>query len=289
MTAWQITAACVLSVAVLAQSPAPLPPALEQMVATERAFAAMGAEKGARESFLAYFADDAMMLEGAEPRPAKSVIRGWAASPPGAQLLWEPRTGDIASSGDLGYLTGPVTRVAPDGTRRHACYMSVWKKQADGGFKVVMDFGITTPQPAPFAPGFARSWQEVRYKDRPTAADARASLEGAERALAAAAVASLDTAFADRLVDGSRIYRDGIMPVVGKNAIAAWLKTQPPVLWTATHVEAAASGDFGYAWGRASVGPASRQAAGGYFVRVWGRGADGKWRVLVDVAQGVGQ
>jgi ketosteroid isomerase-like protein len=269
---------------VLVQSPAPLPPALEQMVATERAFAAMGAEKGARDSFLAYFADEAMMLEGAEPRPARDAIRAWPAPQPGTQLLWEPRTGDIASSGDLGYLTGPVTRVAADGARRHACYMSVWKKQADGRFKVVMDFGVTTPQPAPFAPGFVRSWDQPRYKGGPSA-DAGAALEAEERALATAARTSLEAAFVERLTDTSRVYRNGAMPLVGKVAIMSWLANQQPVAWTVEHVEVAARGDFGYAWGSTTAAPVSGRSQAGYFVRVWGRGADGRWRVLVDVAE----
>src|SRR5512142_3404499 len=100
-----IAAAIAMATAFGPHAQAPMSAPLDQMVATERAFAAMGAEKGPRDSFLVYFADDAVMLDGPQPRTAKDAIREWPAPAPGAQLVWEPRTGDIASSGDLGYLT----------------------------------------------------------------------------------------------------------------------------------------------------------------------------------------
>jgi hypothetical protein len=39
--------------------------------------------------------------------PAKDQIRANPDPPADLQLIWEPRFGDIAASGDLGYLTGP--------------------------------------------------------------------------------------------------------------------------------------------------------------------------------------
>ena len=60
--------------------------------------------------------------------------------PKDRRLIWEPRYGDIASSGDLGYLTGPVRRIVPgqnNGQPFHSLYASIWKRQPDGSFKAV--------------------------------------------------------------------------------------------------------------------------------------------------------
>ena len=73
--------------------------------------------------------------------------------PPGLELHWEPRLGDVAASGDLGYLTGPAEYVMPGKPNTYTCYFSVWKRQPDGEFRVILDIGVPTPEKTPFAPG----------------------------------------------------------------------------------------------------------------------------------------
>src|SRR5207244_8507063 len=96
---------------------------------------------------------------------------------------WARRFGDVAASGELGYLTGPATRIVhtdPPRPPTSLCYFSIWKKQPDGTFKVFIDQGISTPEPVTFAPGFARAAAVDRFTGE--ARDARATLERADRA-----------------------------------------------------------------------------------------------------------
>ena len=150
----------VIATATLTAQPArKLPDALTQMIDAERAFAARALVVGWKQAFLEYFADDAVGFEGG-PGLAKDQIRKNPDPPSDLQLLWEPRYGDVAASGDLGYLTGPVRNIRKsrdNGRPRHSTYASIWKRQRDGSFKVVMDFGLGTPGPASFAPGFTRA------------------------------------------------------------------------------------------------------------------------------------
>src|SRR2546426_12662672 len=108
---------------------------LEALVDTERAFARTATEKGIRDSFLEYFADDAVAFNPA-PIVAKDRLRGRPSRPFSEyELRWEPRTGDIAASGELGWLTGPSTFIdhtTPDTKPQHGNYLSVWRRQADG-------------------------------------------------------------------------------------------------------------------------------------------------------------
>jgi ketosteroid isomerase-like protein len=59
---------------------------------------------------------------------------------------------DVAKSGDLGYVRGTYTEIATDPkTKKRSMekgnYVTVYKKQADGGWKIIED--INTPDSAP--------------------------------------------------------------------------------------------------------------------------------------------
>jgi hypothetical protein len=77
------------------------------------------------------------------------------------------------------------------------------------------------------------------------------------------------------------------MPVEGIPAIERWLATQP--LWTAgesRYAEVARSRDMGYTYGTYAVAAAGeRKAERGFYARVWVRGRDGGWKVVLDVLQ----
>jgi hypothetical protein len=297
----------------------PLPPALESMVDTERRFAARAGVIGWKAAFLEFFADGALGFENGAVGFAKEQIGGQPDPPPDFQLLWEPRWGDVSASGDLGYLTGPSRSILPsrDGGRpRHSVYASVWKRQRDGTFQVVMDVGVPIPGPSSFAPGFTRAPHDSRftgdYDERtPPLATADGVLNSDLRT-------SQARAYRGRLAPGARLHRPGIQPVVGDARIATFLRTQPSLLAADTRsAESSQAGDLGYTWGtyrhrlgrgaRARGGaqargsqalpgaargaaPAGQAEAGpevqeGFYVRVWVRERAGQWRVALDVLQ----
>jgi ketosteroid isomerase-like protein len=259
------------------QTPAAADPLL-QMADTERAFAARAAVVGWKQAFLEYFADTAVGFDATGAGLAKDQIRALPDPPKDMQLLWEPRYGDIAASGELGWLTGPSTSINPardKGQPRYGNYASVWKRQPDGTFKVVMDVGVNLPQAAAFAPGLTRVPQAGRYSGGAT--NAQVTLADADRALARAATSNQASAYRGRLVPGARLHRHDMMPRVGDEEIVKWLATQPAAP-AAEHrfAEAARSGDLGYTWGRYGMG---------YYVRVWRRASDTSWKVALDVVQ----
>jgi ketosteroid isomerase-like protein len=62
---------------------------------------------------------------------------------PGFNLSWQVTGADVAKSGDLGYTIGTYeeTTAGPKGiqTTDKGKYVVIWKKQADGTWKVVLD------------------------------------------------------------------------------------------------------------------------------------------------------
>ena len=276
--------AALAAASMAAQSSKNLPEALTQMVEAERAFAARALVVGWKQAFLEYFADDAVGFDGGAGL-AKEQIRQNPDPPKDLQLIWEPRYGDVATSGELGYLTGPVRNVRAsrdNGRPRHSTYASIWKRQRDGMFKVVMDFGVTTPGPVPFGAGFTRAPITNRFtgdydENTPPLGTADSLLNSALRTGQA-------SAYRGRLAVNARFLRENMLPVVGERAALRWLGTQP--VYTAVDArfaEAARSGDIGYTWGSYLIGPKQKPRDQGFYVRVWERERNGQWKVVMDV------
>lgn len=114
--------------------------------------------------------------------------------------------------------------------------------------------------------------------------DLRAMVE-AERAFARMAVThGVRDAFVENLSDDAIIFRPG--PVKGR---PVWQDRKPLALvirWEPEYVDIAASGDFGYSTGPAeylSVRPLTPAISYGYYVSIWTKQADGKWKVALDI------
>ena len=255
------------------------PPAFDEMADTERAFARRAQEVSVRQAFIEFFADEAVAFQSGQPASAQSEMkkRPLDARDPNLLFIWEPRYGDIAASGELGWLTGPVRSGRKDepGKIRHGNYASIWKRQADGRFKVMIDLGTDPPSEVPFAPGLTRMPFENRYAGSEIGPLAESSLLSADRELNAAGRTSMADAYARFAAPAIRIHRSGHLPFEGRDAAIAWLKTQPPRREAESlHAEAAKSADLGYTWG---------SYENGHYARVWVRDATAAWRLALDL------
>ena len=125
----------------------------DEYMQAERNFSKLSAEKGPLEAFLAFMTDDVILLSPNSP-PAvghNAIRKSLDDFPKTLSLTWEPREAEAASSGDIGYTTGPTrTRgTGMDGTPRDVqrAYFSVWRRQKDGSLKVIVDMGSPSPTP----------------------------------------------------------------------------------------------------------------------------------------------
>jgi ketosteroid isomerase-like protein len=270
----------------------PLSPALASLVAAERAFARLSVEQGVRAAFMTYFAEDGINFQP-HPTNTKEAYRKRPAptAPQPFTLDWFPIYADVSRAGDLGYTTGPyaITPLAPQ-TRptQHGYYFSVWQKQADGSWKVVVDLGISTPAPSPDAP--APAFQQPRKLGGDLAPaqskfdSTQAELLAADRALLQAERArGVAAALPAAMIEEARLHRNDMFPIVGRRAISAYLKgRQAHVNGVPMKAATATSGDLGYTYGSYELRAAATQEKG-YYVRVWKR-VGNKWRVALDTA-----
>lgn len=116
------------------------------------------AEANQLDEMIGYFLEDAVMLAPNEAMAAgKEAIRkmvGDMFAIPGFVIKWRATKVEVARSGDLGYSLGTyeLSMNDPQGTPMadRGKYVTVWKKQADGSWKVAVDmFNSDLPLPQP--------------------------------------------------------------------------------------------------------------------------------------------
>ena len=264
------------------------PQALEALAAVERRFAAAAREEGWRAAFLQYFAEDSIALTP-DPVSARERLKSRPVRPfSEEELTWEPKAGDLAASGELGWLTGPSTFIdhtAPQPKPSYGNYLSIWKKQPDGRWRVFIDLGTTVPAPVAFPTWFTRVTAAPRYSGRADASSTSADLLETDRRFNdRLRSGDAATIYATQVVQHGRLHRSGMSPAiaVGAEQIKEWFAANPGAMTaTSTAGEAAASGDLGYVYGKYDLAGATPQH--GAYVRIWSRSADGKWLIAADV------
>jgi len=257
----------------------------DQVVASERAFAAASLEKGLHEAFLLNLAPDAIAFLPL-PGPARPAHEGQP--PSSVKLAWGPTWVAVSSDSDLALSTGPweiehheesLIKVST------GWFFSIWRRQPDGGWKVAVDAGISSPVKFVLPDAVENgSAGPPAAAPRPGGAEnARIGVTTAERAVADAAKTGLGKAIEAQADPQLRVYREGKAAGIGTAASRALLATDKRmVTCTPDRIVASASGDLAYAYGTClSEG---RDASSEYgFLRVWRMQADGKWKILADV------
>ena len=240
---------------------------LDRLVETERAFARLSVAMGTREAFLANLSDESVLF-----RPGPVPGKSWTlnSTPPASQLNWQPEFADISQAADLGYTTGPweLRRMPQDPPAAFGHYVTLWKKQSDGLWKIAIDIGISHADgPKPNTVNTPQLKSDVeKAKPDSDIQKARATLLDLENHFPAATEKYLAL-----FADDARLYRDGEFPFIGVSAI----RKQRPAsrAWKVAGVEVARSADFAYSYGRTE---------NGNYLRIWKRQKSG-WKIALDL------
>ena len=109
----------------------------------DRRFSETAVKTGFNKAFIEYAHPDAVLLrKNRMPIVGKQSIAGIYENldTTGIRFSWEPLSGDIAKSGELGYTYGIYT-VRQDTLIEKGTYVSIWKKDKNGDWKYVLDTG----------------------------------------------------------------------------------------------------------------------------------------------------
>jgi len=146
---------CVVAVALLALGCGPqidLEKEKADLLQADLDFAKKSMESTAGEAFAAYMTEDALQLPN-EREPVEGVqaiVDGFAGFDTLYYLDWKPEMAEVAALGDLGYAWGRYTVMTRDSAMTPVAsgkYLSIWRKQPDGKWKVIVDMGNSDPPP----------------------------------------------------------------------------------------------------------------------------------------------
>lgn len=286
------TTVCLIALfalAATAQKPTTESP-LHSMVATERAFSQASADKGTRDSFLMFIAEDGILF-----RPSAVLGKKWLLEHPvpltenRPLLSWQPTFAYVAAAGDMGYTFGPWEHKQNINDQKPSAFghfITMWKREADGAWRFAIDLGISHPQsatpPTPWVPApVAKTTMKVASV--PVAASREELLSFDREFSQESAKHGPVAAFTKYAAEEVRLFRNKHLPFVGKGDMAAALEASIGVLtWQPEAADASRSGDLGYTYGRYEAKTDGMLTAKGNYMRFWKK-QGGVWRVVIDV------
>lgn len=254
-------------------------PDINSLVQAEKDFSKLSVEKGIKDSFVANFADDAIIFRPT-PISGKKFYEGRPPVP--GVLSWQPVLSEIAASGELGYNTGPYEyREKPDAKPvGYGEFFSFWKRQADGKWKVVLDQGIEHS-----IPNTAVKLETIvsQSKASDSKNDDVSMLMQIDRKFSQISKEQgAQKAFAQFLAQKTRVMRPQLLPESNREkALAIIAQEKDALIWEPSGGDIAKSGDLGYTYGLSQRDVDGKIEKGNY-VRAW-RKENGDWKVAVDV------
>jgi ketosteroid isomerase-like protein len=251
--------------------------AIHEVIAAERAFAALHRTESAKAAFAATAAPDGVAVGRSGVANVQDYIATWPDRDDAGTIVWYPQFAGVAQSGDLGFTTGPALFGGGD---NFGTYLTVWKRQADGGWRWMIDMGSgrdTRPEGDP----------DADPEILPPTGAAPIDQDEAWLALAArddqanVALAENGGALAGFLGDDSRLTGFEPNPAIGRINWEAALAARPEGV-TFGHEGGGVSqaGDLGWTFGTSRWTGESGEARGSY-LRIWQHRPEG-WIIVID-------
>jgi ketosteroid isomerase-like protein len=124
---------------------------LDSAMQADRDFAAAVKKDGPKAAFLTWFeAEGSQFIDrGSMLQGAAAIAAPFEQSPPGFMLEWAPDGGHASGGGDFAVTTGRYTVKMDDQQIDAGRYVTTWRKNADGAWKVVLDATIADPSAPP--------------------------------------------------------------------------------------------------------------------------------------------
>ena len=277
MRGWMLSAAGAVMIAAAHAAP----PTPAEVVAAERAFAADGQARGWIAAFKKYAAPDAIAFQP-DPVNVQESFKNRPDEPADRSLKWWPIWAGIATSGDLGFTTGPYTV----GDTRFGSYFTVWAKQADGTWRWIYDGGPRHEAASPHGPDTEPAHLAMATAAAGSAATAWAEIGEVEAKFAAAAQQNTKAAYLVHLSADARIMGSPAQPATTAAERSAELdRRAAPIAFSPLGGRASRAGDLVYTYGDASW-TRDGEARRGHYVRIWQKRSEG-WKLVFDELLGV--
>lgn len=261
-------------------------PDLQSLVEAERSFSKMAKDKNTQDAFLHFFADDVVTASpGKGPRKGKDHLEKQSVND--SWLYWEPAYSDIAASGDFGFNLGPWQfrkKKTDDEPVSFGHFVSMWKKNDRGEWKVVIDIGIS--HDAPKKEQVLRT-SKFKLSRQPFGPEQKDYIFNLEKKFVDAFEKNGNAAYDRFLSDESKFFRPGNEPYCTHNEVQ-WLleNSKEKINYTLIGGDVSASGDLAYVYGEAfieTIDAGVTKTTQHCYMRFWKKDEGDNWKIVVDL------
>ncbi len=114
----------------------------DEIIKADKAFADLSRKAGMKKAFIEYIDNEGILLRPNHPPIVSADAIDFLSqiNDSSYTLTWKPDGAQIASSDDMGFTYGIYNLEIKD-TVLKGTYVNIWKKQADGKWKFVLDSG----------------------------------------------------------------------------------------------------------------------------------------------------
>lgn len=244
----------------------------QEVAMAEQAFAQMAVDSSTKKAFLHFLDSNSLLFYEGKSHPA---IPFWQNLPGhGGHLFWKPVYTGMAGSGDIGFSTGPFEqRETPAAqVKVSGNYSSIWAKNKQGEWKVIIDMGVEYPHSLFQQPG-----RQLEY-NKPAPVTGKTNWQKIEQDCNARIRQKGYRALLPYITSDSWFNIMGQHPLHTVKDIETGLQQIPAALEFAfTGGNISAAGDLFYTYGVVTLHGKKEN-----YLRVWGHEKDG-WKLLLHV------
>jgi ketosteroid isomerase-like protein len=262
--------------------------ALFSMRETERNFARASVANGRNAAFAEYFAEKSVLFTDKWITNGKQYSKERKPSP--VVLKWEPEYMDISDSRDFGISTGPweAQEYRPNTSPLATGYfLTVWKKQTDGTWKVILDGGSETPSISTnkhsflFPAGADKSIKSPEDSDQEVLN--KELFDREKQFLSVWEKNPQPSSYISFFEQNARMQLKGHLPTTSTDTINAFVSGfDKKLIWETVGSGAASSGDLGFTYGLLQIS-GSQPVTKGHYVRIWKRLPGDIWKIELEM------
>lgn len=257
---------------------------LMELVEAERNFAKESAMFGRKKAFVDNLASECLVFNDKWISKGREFFNERKDSP--TILKWEPDFADIPQSGDFGVTSGmwelqeykPNTKPMAKGY-----FLSVWKKQNDGVWKVALDVGTIVPisDNEKTELSFSEMKLPEIISDKESAI--KEILEGEKHFQECSKNGNSTDCQISFFCQGARLIKAGSPLVKNEEEIKKNLaEIAKSIAWKIDGCDVSSSSDLGFTYGTVeTIGETKFPQA--CFVRIWKKDNLGNWRILIEL------
>jgi len=258
---------------------------VNSLVAAENYFSALAKKNGSKEAFLKV-SDDESIIFRPDPVKVKDFYGRGTVDGPG-QLSWVPVYAKISQSGNWGFTTGPYTFLSsPDAEPSYGQYLSVWKADFKGVWKLALDLGISHQKPLvepelnftdPKSIKFYKQISPARLRQR------QEIITTTDRLYSNTLMKDQSLAHDVFMGENTRLLFPGEEPIIGKARINNFIgRNQISIESEPLRSDRALGSDLAYSYGIAYV-TKNKLITKYHYVRIWESQEEHKWNVILEI------